>query len=204
MSDTFVPYEKGGRSRQKGRTRAALVAAAREILAEGVTPTVEQAADRAEVSRTTSYRYFPNQQDLLFATFPQLESPSLLGDQPPVGPAERLDRVLAQVGTQLLDHEAALRATLRISLEVPAPPRDALLLRRGRVVRWLEDALSPLRDRLGRAAVHRLALAIRAAFGIESFVWLVDVGGLSRRSAIEIMHATATTLLRAALAAPRK
>jgi AcrR family transcriptional regulator len=202
MSDTTVPYETTGRSRQKGRTRAALLAAAWELLAEGVTPTVEQAADRGGVSRTTAYRYFPNQRELLLAAHPVVESASLLGDRPPTDPIDRLDRVLAQIGAQILDHEVALRAALRISLGIPAPPRDTLWLRQGRVVRWLEDALSPLRDRLGRAAIRRLAISIRAAFGVEPFVWLVDVAGLSRRAAIDLMHASAITLLRAAIAAP--
>ena len=56
-----IPYELTGRSPQKARTRAALVAAARLLLARGVTPTVEQAAEAAVISRTTAYRYFPNQ-----------------------------------------------------------------------------------------------------------------------------------------------
>jgi AcrR family transcriptional regulator len=38
-----------------------MVSATRELLAEGSAPTVEQAAQRAAVSRTTAYRYFPNQ-----------------------------------------------------------------------------------------------------------------------------------------------
>ena len=59
-----IPYESTGRTRQKARTRAAMVAATRELLAEGVAPTVEQAAERAAVSRTTAYRYFPNQRAL--------------------------------------------------------------------------------------------------------------------------------------------
>ena len=189
-----VPYESGGRARQKGRTRAALVAAGRDLLAEGVTPTVEQAADRAEISRTTAYRYFPNQGALLLACYPVLESTSLLGDAPPEDPAERLDVVLRDLAGQIVEHEAALRASLRMSLAAP-PPTDGVFLRRGRALRWIEDALAPLRARHGRARVRRLALAIRATFGIEAFIWLVDVGGLSRRAAIELMHDSARTLL---------
>jgi len=197
---TEVPYEQSGRSRQKGRTRAALVAAARELLAEGVTPTVEQAADRAEISRTTAYRYFPNQRLLIVATYPALEATSLLDDQAGADPRVRLDRVLAEITRQVLEHEPELRAALRLSLEVPAPPREAQTLRQGRAIRWIEDALRPLRDRMGKAAVHRLALAIRATSGIESLVWLTDVGGLSRRAAAELMQSSARTLLEAALA----
>ncbi len=196
--DIAVPYETSGRVRQKRRTRAALVAAARALLDEGVTPTVEQAADRAGISRTTSYRYFRNQRELLVATFPVLDSASLVGAAPPADPAARLDRVLAEIGRFLLEHETALRAALRVSLEVSPAPREPPGLRRGRAVHWIEDALSPLRGTLGKAGVHRLAIAIRATIGIEPLVWLVDVGGLSRRAAVELMQSSARTLLAAA------
>ncbi len=49
-------YELSGRRHQKARTRDALVAAARALLAQGTTPTVEEAAAAAAVSRTTAYR----------------------------------------------------------------------------------------------------------------------------------------------------
>src|SRR3954467_8780419 len=75
-------YEASGRKRQKARTRSALVDAARELLAAGPTPTVEQAADRAGVARATAYRYFPNQSDLLVATYPETCCPSFLEDPP--------------------------------------------------------------------------------------------------------------------------
>lgn len=56
-----IPYEQLGRRRQKARTHAALIQAARQLLGEGTTPTVEEAGGRAEIARTTAYRYFPNQ-----------------------------------------------------------------------------------------------------------------------------------------------
>ena len=58
-------YEQVGRVRQKQRTREALISAARELVADGATPTVEDAASQAGISRTTAYRYFPNQATLL-------------------------------------------------------------------------------------------------------------------------------------------
>src|SRR5688500_15877366 len=158
-----VPYEKTGRTLQKGRTRAAMIEAARALLAEGVTPTVEQAADRAGVSRTTSYRYFPNQRSLLVATYPELEAVSLLDKSAPADPVERLDLVTQRIVEQLFDHEPELRASLRLSLEVPRT--QELPLRQGRAIGWIEDALSPLR--MPKAASRRLALAIRATMGIE-------------------------------------
>jgi AcrR family transcriptional regulator len=200
MKDMSIPYEETGRTRQKARTREAMLAAARALLGEGVTPTVEQAADRAAVSRTTAYRYFPNQQALLLACYPQLETQSLLSAQSSADPLQRVQLVIDDIGRQLLEHEPELRANLRLSLEHPRPDPDAIPLRRGRAIAWIEDALSPLRDRMKKAELHQLALAIRAAFGIEPLVWLTDVGGVSREDAIELMRSSALTLLRAALA----
>ncbi len=195
-----TPYELRGRTRQKARTRAAMVAATRQLLAEGLTPTVEQAAERAQVSRTTAYRYFPNQRALLIASYPELDTASLLGPDAPADAPARLELVTEQIAGQVIEYEAELRAMLRLSLESPPPDQAALPLRRGRAIGWIEDALSPLRERLPAAELHRLALAIRATLGIEAFVWLTDVAGLSREDAVELMRSSARALLRSALA----
>jgi AcrR family transcriptional regulator len=168
-------------------------------LAEGVTPTVEQAADRAEVSRTTAYRYFPNQRTLLVATFPDIGVTSLLGDNPPDGVVERVELATERFGKQVLEYEHALRAQLRLALESGPGGEDRLPLRRGRAIGWFEDALAPLRGDLTRSEVRRLAVSMRAAFGIEALVWLTDIAGVSREEAIDIMRANVRALLRAAL-----
>ncbi len=115
--DMEVPYTHTGRTNQKARTRDALVAAARQLLAEGVTPTVEEAAAEASVGRTTAYRYFPNGRALLAATYPEIEMRSLLGEDPPEEPLERLEIVAESLTRQILEHEPELRAQLRLALE---------------------------------------------------------------------------------------
>jgi AcrR family transcriptional regulator len=198
MMDMSIPYELQGRRQQKARTRAAIVEAARSLMAEGISPTVEQAAEAADVARTTAYRYFPNQRALILAVFPEIDSLSLLGPNPPRDPAERLDIVVANFTQQILDREPELRATLRIALE-PGSEGDALPFRGGRAIGWIEDALAPLRNRMPDDELHKLALAIRAATGIEALVWLTDVGKLSREDAVSTMQWSARALLRAAL-----
>ncbi len=195
-----MPYELTGRVRQKARTRTAMVAATRALLAEGVTPTVEQAAERAEISRTSAYRYFPNQRALLIASYPELDAPSLLDGPAPSDAVARLEVVTESIARQVLEHETELRAMLRLSLESPKPRPDALPLRSGRAIGWIEDALAPLRDRYTEPQVRRLALAIRATLGIEAFVWLTDIGGLAREDAAELMRSSARAILEATLA----
>jgi len=199
------PYESTGRTHQKARTRAALLGATRELLAEGVTPTVEQAAEWAAISRTTAYRYFPNQRALVIASYPELAAPSLLDSEAPADPVARLDLVTESFARQIVEHEPELRAMLRLSLESAARGPDTLPLRQGRAIGWIEDALAPLRERVSEPELRRLALAIRATLGIEPLVWLTDIGGLSREQAVDLMRSSARTLLRSALAeeAPR-
>jgi AcrR family transcriptional regulator len=194
-----IPYELTGRTNQKARTRAAMVTATRELLGEGVTPTVEKAADRAGISRTTAYRYFPNQRALVIASYPELDAPSLLDADAPADASARLEAVTKELARQILEHEPELRAMLRLSLESLAPTREALPLRQGRAIGWIEDALAPLRNGMPSSELRRLVLAIRATLGIEALVWLTDIGGLSRKEAVEIMRSSAHTLARAAI-----
>ena len=76
-------YELNGRTSQKRRTRDALLAAARGLVADGHAPTVEDAAEAASISRTTAYRYFPNQRALLAAAHPETAAESLLPEDAP-------------------------------------------------------------------------------------------------------------------------
>jgi AcrR family transcriptional regulator len=193
-----IPYERRGRTRQKARTRAALLDAARELLAEGRTPNVEEAAEAAGVSRATAYRYFPNQRALLVATHPEIEATALLGEDAPADPHQRLDRTIGELIRLTIETEPELRTMLRLSLE--PRPGEELLLRQGRAIGWIEQALAPLKGRLSRPALRRLVLAIRSACGIEALVWLTDVAGLSRQQAAELMRWSALALLSTALA----
>jgi AcrR family transcriptional regulator len=193
-----IPYELNGRIDQKRRTREALIAAARELVADGETPTVEGAAEAASISRTTAYRYFPNQRALLVAAHPETGTASLLPDDAPDDAATRLDLVIDAFTRSTLENEAQQRTMLRLSLEADPVERAQLPLRQGRGIKWIEEALVPLREEMSESKVHRLALAIRSACGIEAFVWLVDVAGLTRDDARELMCWSARALLQSA------
>jgi AcrR family transcriptional regulator len=191
-----VPYAETGRVNQKARTRAALIAAARELLAGGALPTMEGAAAAAAISRTTAYRYFPSTRALLIAAYPHIESPPLLGDDGPSDPVERLDLLLRDHAARILEYEPEQRAVLRLSLEPDGSGPPDLPMNRGMRISWIADALAPLRDRLSEDAFGRLVHGIGATFGIEAFVWLTDVAGLSRAT----IRSNALAILRAALA----
>ncbi len=194
-----VPYLETGRTSQKARTRDALISAARQLLAEGRTPTLEEAAAEASVGRTTADRYFPNSRALLAATFPEIEMDSLLGADPPEDPLERLEIVSEGLTRRIVQYEPEYRAQLRLALEGEPAGGESVPLRRGRRIDWVEDALSPLGGRIPQPELRRLVYGIGATLGIEALVWLTDMGGLSREEAVEVMRSNARTLLRSAL-----
>lgn len=195
MSDDLLTH---GRTQQKRRTRGALVEAARRLVSEGRAPTVEDAAEAAGISRTTAYRYFKNQSELLAEAHPETQKTSLLPADAPADPVERLELVVKQITRTVLDGEVNYRAMLRLSLD-PSTTPDKLVLRQGRAIAWIDDALAPLKSRFSRAQLRRLAFAIRSAIGIEAFVWLVDVAGQSREEAVRTMRWSARAMLRGAL-----
>ena len=196
-NDVSRSYEQTGRSQQKRRTRDQLIDATRTLIAEnGAAPTVAEAAAAALISRTTAYRYFPNQTSLLVAAHPETVAVSLL----PPGVGDDVEkRLLAAVKAfhdLIIDTETQQRTMLMLSLQGDSPD---LPLRKGRAIAWFEEALAPLRDRFSEAELHRLAVAIRAAVGIEAMVWLTDIAGLSRADAARQMQWSARALLREAV-----
>jgi AcrR family transcriptional regulator len=195
-----MPYELSGRTRQKQRTRRALVEAAREMVTQGQTPTVDEAAARASVSRTTAYRYFPNQRALLVAAHPEIDVRSLLPETAPIDVPARLDAVITSFLHLIVDTESQQRTMLRLSLDPDPSHRGDLPLRKGRAIGWIGEALSPLRGQLTERDLRRLTLAVRSATGIEALVWLTDIAGLSRGEAVQLMRWSASALLRSALA----
>ncbi|HEY8774966.1 MAG TPA: hypothetical protein VIM33_00630 [Gaiellaceae bacterium] len=196
----LVPYEETGRVNQKVRTRDALIAATRELLAQGVTPTMEGAAAAAAISRTTAYRYFPNLRALLVAAYPHIEQRSLLGPEPPQDPAARLAIVSEDQTLRVLKYEPEMRAVLRLSLEADSAGGPKLPMNRGLRIGWIEDALTPLRGQMPEDKLRRLIYGIGATLGIEAFVWLTDIAQVSREDAVAVMRANANGLLQTAIA----
>jgi AcrR family transcriptional regulator len=175
MKPVSTPYVASGRMNQKQRTRDHLLAAARTLIESGDTPRVEDVARESGISRTTAYRYFPSQTELLAAAFPETAAASLLPDPAPEDVEARVDAVVTAIIDAVERTETQQRAMLRLSL---GTDQHDLPLRQGRAIGWLREALEPLRDDIGDAGVRRLAVALRSVCGIETRVWLGDIAGL--------------------------
>jgi AcrR family transcriptional regulator len=185
------------RERQKSRTRSALIAAADELFAAGVVPTVAAVAERADVARATAYRYFPTQEALLVET-------TFLGDSGPMRDIPALARTVADPGERMaqavrtgaewtLEREARLRMILRASLD-PAGTTTRPARRRAYIAALLEPLDLPPATR------ERLAGALTLLFGIDPIVALTDNSDIDRSQIPDVLGWTARALVQAALA----
>ena len=205
-------WQQQGRINQKRRTRAAILAAAVELLNEGKRPMVAEVADAALVSRATAYRYFPTQEYLLFEA--ALESTRSDIDREldentlPEDPEARLEMLIDALQRRITDKEAAFRTMLRLSLEQPPDEqqyvgevgRPSARLRGAGRVRQIEKALAPVEGRLEEQEFRRLVAALSLCMGIEALVVLRDVCALEPSEAEEVLRWAARSLLRSSLA----
>jgi len=205
-------HDDTGRARQRRRTRAAIVQAAADLLRSGVTPSVGDVAEAADVSRRTVYLYFPNVDQLLLdATLGLLSQTAVDAaiDAADVGSgADANDRVAAMVAAlfDASDETLALgRSLLRLTVGTPSTgdgvgPGDGATPRRGyRRVGWIERALEPLRGQLDDATFERLVSALAMVVGWEALIVLQDVRGLAHDDQLATTLWAARALVDAAL-----
>lgn len=190
-----------GRDNQRRRTRKAILEAANRLAAQGRSPSLEEVAEAAMVSRATAYRYFPSVEALMVEAaldfaFPDVET--LLADAPD-DPAVRLDRAERAFHEMVYGHEPALRMFVAHSLTTAASGEEGLV-RQNRRTPFIEAALAPVRARLDEARFDRLAKALSILMGTESMIVCRDVLGIGADEALDLKLWAAQALLRAALA----
>jgi AcrR family transcriptional regulator len=184
-----------GRVSQKNRTRAALVAAASEMVKMGKQPTVSDAAEAADISRATAYRYFPAQEMLLaeVALF-AVGGPLFSDTDENVLLPEAIGRLVRRVGNWAFANEQPLRTLLRLSLD----PSSGVH-RPGHRREWIADALAGGRERMDAQTFKRLSRALTLLMGIDPVVVMKDIAGASREEALDAMEWSARALVSAAL-----
>jgi AcrR family transcriptional regulator len=198
-------YAAFGRTRQKQRTRAALKAAAAHLIEQGLSPTIEQVADAAQVSRSTAYRYFSSRDHLhaevlLDTTIRDgVEQVQAAASRSPDA-AERLASVIHEDHALVTSHETAFRKALQAFVAPVVPqPGQQLPSRPGSRLRYLAAAIEPLHDELGPKRLQQLVAALALCVGIESLVVTRDICNLSETEAEQVKQWAAHALLQQAI-----
>jgi AcrR family transcriptional regulator len=190
------------RVRQKLRTRAALLAAGRELVAQGKAPAVAEVADAAGVSRATAYRYFPTQEALLVELPLDVAAPtveSLFGDdEAPTDPEDRAVLVQNALYDLARDHETEFRLFLRTSVLRALNDGASDPFRGARRSDLLDEALAPLGGELPAEEIDQLKTGVSMLVGVESMIVLRDVLRLTHDEARAAGEQAVRRLVRAA------
>jgi AcrR family transcriptional regulator len=185
--------------------RKTLLDTAQRLMAQGITPSVAELAEHAQVSRATAYRYFPSQSALIAAVVDESLGPILAWDSAAPDAAGRVDELLRFAYPRLESHEAPLRAAIMVSLQqhaeasagkAGAEPR----LVRGHRIDILRRAIAPLAADLTPAQQDRVAQALSLIYGTEVFLVLKDIWKMELPELTEVVRWTAQAIIRQALA----
>ena len=177
------------RSNQKERTRRAIIAAAGRLVDAGTgSPTIDEVADEALVSRATVYRYFESTDDLLWQLYSDRHVPdperlmAVAGD-------DLTERVLVaekNVNDYLFDDADGTRAFERVMLERRLEGRSTDHDRPGRRFVQIDAALAPLEGRLEHHQLLLVRHALALAIGSQGMVALLDTAALDADAAREV------------------
>ena len=195
---------QSGRFRQRRRTRAAIVSAAADLLRSGRTPSINDVAEAADVSRRTVYLYFPTLEQLLIDATLGILSQTAVDEA--IGAAdtgedvaERVAAMIRAVNAMSAETLPLGRSLIRLTVDPPDGAENAQPRRGYRRIAWIERALEPLRPQLDSARYERLVSALAMVAGWEALIILQDLRGLPPAEQAETSAWAAQALVRAAL-----
>jgi AcrR family transcriptional regulator len=188
----------------KARTRKLMLQAAIQLMQSGITPSVTEVAEAAEVSRATAYRYFPSQAALVQAVVDEALGPILKWKSDDPDPKNRIKDLLATSMPRIDEFEATFKAALKLSLDQWAQRQAGTLgseprFTRGHRVDLLRDVTAPLKGKISPGKRERLEQALSLVFGVEVLVVLKDIWGLTASEAQGVAEWAAAALMDATL-----
>jgi AcrR family transcriptional regulator len=190
----------GGRVNQKARTRAAIVAAARDLARRGAEITMPAVAQAALVSEATAYRYFPDLVSLLREA-DESDWPSPAEALAPVAhsddPVERVGYAAEVLLRGVLARQSGVRAMIAGSITRP----EVAARRPGHRFGLIDEALAPLARRADPATVEQVRRDLAVVMSAEALFILTDLYGLAPDEAVASAVRTARTLTAAATGA---
>ena len=196
--------DASGRANQRRRTRKDLLQAAALLMKQGRTPSLEEVAEAALVSRATAYRYFPNPEALLVEAALDVAAPQadiVLGDAPQADPIARLERVDAAFEQMIAANETALRTMLAHALQRGSTTDKGVPARQNRRTPLIEAALEPVRQQFKPSARELLTKALALVIGTESRIVFKDVLQLDDAEARKVRRWAIHALVAAAIRA---
>ena len=197
---TTEQSRSGGRTHQKERTRAAIVAAAHALAETGGEMTMPVIAATARVSEATAYRYFPDLTSLLrvaVASADPEEAMALVAYSR--DPVERVAHATEVLARAVLRRQGAVRAMIAGTVARPVHPSR----RPGHRFGLIEQVLAPWIETAGPTRqddVDQLVRDLVVVVSAEALFTLIDQFGLPPEDAVTSLVSTARRVTAAGLA----
>ncbi|UXN62018.1 TetR/AcrR family transcriptional regulator [Phyllobacterium zundukense] len=200
QNETVSSAERGPRA----RTRKLMLETATRLMQSGITPSVSEVAEAAEVSRATAYRYFPSQAALVHSVVDEALGPILDWSCERPDARTRIADLLATAMPRIDEFEATFKAALKLSLDQWAQRQAGTLgneplFTRGHRVDLLKSVTAPLQGTMTPESRERLAQALSLVFGVEVLIVLKDIWGLTAERAQSVAEWAAKALVDAAI-----
>jgi AcrR family transcriptional regulator len=179
------------------------VDAATRLLTEGRTPSVDDIAAAADVSRRTVYMYFPTLDQLLLdaavgALSARTIDAAVTGEAAADDAVARVEALVSATVKLAPDTLPLGRKIIKLTVDAPAPSEGAGTGKRGyRRIQWIEQAVEPLRRRLSQEQFDRLVSALALVIGWEAQIVLEDVRGLGPVEEERVVRWAARSLVHA-------
>ena len=184
------------RRAQKARTREAILAGARALLADGQAVTVTAAAERAGISKATAYRYFSDPAVLAAEAGLAVEVlPYETVIEGAVTLREKLRAISLYIYDLSVENEGAFRQFLARNLDAWATNPGVNERRGARRVAMFERALADLPEPIDPARQRLFVNALTMATGAEAMIALYDIAQADPAAARAAVADTAEALI---------
>ena len=192
-----------GRANQRRRTRKDLLLAASRLMKLGRSPSLDEIAEEALVSRATAYRYFPSVEGLLVEAALDVAIPepaAVFANAPTDDAAARVQLVDTVLHEAMLSNEASMRMMLIHTLQrgLSAETSGDIPARQNRRTPLIEAALAPVRQQLKPSAIEPLTQALALIVGTEAMVVFKDVLRVNDATARKVKRWAIQALIEAA------
>jgi AcrR family transcriptional regulator len=183
---------KTERTRQKQRTRDAILDGARQLMARGEEVTIVAAAAEHGISRATAYRYYSDAQALTLEAGLATLVPSYEELVDGTGDLHsRLIAITEEFAKLTLDNETAFRQYLSHAVVAKEETGN----RGARRVAYMQRALQDLPHRLPPRKQRELVAMLCVATGIEAVIALIDVARMPREEVPKLVAVLTRTII---------
>ncbi|WP_367390597.1 TetR/AcrR family transcriptional regulator [Lewinella sp. LCG006] len=173
-----------GRVNQKAKTRTKILVAAKELMQQEKLITLEDVAEKANISRATIYRYYAKIDLLITEASLDIHHKSpdeLLDEVKEMGLEDRIIYVQKHYTQLAQKHEVAFRRYLSAVLLESVTSKKKL--RGARRVKSLNNVLKPFKNDLDSDTFKKLVTVASVLMGIDSLIVCKDVCDLDNEEA---------------------